>query len=542
MDSFKNEFSLPLIGNCASVSIAPSVLFSAAPSLSLSEMPSLAPSGSNVPSTFPSSSSSPSLLSSLEPTITPTNESPEKNEFIDIDNFGRRYFPKQISSLPTYVYPIIPDCTKHMGLAGCVVLPSHREGPVPEWAGKIHAAPPICENESCQLGLPQSPSELMSNSSLSPMAESKYFESGVSSIVGGSSETYAMAIADVDNDGWLDMVVGNYGMQPNLLVLNDQSRRFDDEERARELPGIQSNTACVAIAHLNNDTFLDIIFGNDGQPNLVLLSDSSGWFEATELAGGNRTSAVVVADANDDGWLDIIFTNKNEANQVLFNDGNGGFENDENSIEVLPGGSLDTTSVAAADMNNDGWVDLIFGNFGDHIQLLWNDGAGNFVLDRAFKLPRGNTNAIAAADVNNDGWVDIIVGRESQRNQLLLSKGHAVNAPVLHDIEKIDLPGGALKTKSIAVADLNNDGWIDVVVAHTDNNINQLLLNKGIEGHTRYSLFDVALELPGGKSKSLSISVADMDKDGLNDVVVGNQDTSNQLLLNFRLLVLLVKQ
>jgi hypothetical protein len=97
----------------------------------------------------------------------------------------------------------------------------------------------------------------------------------------------------------------------------------------------------------------------------LLINSGDGTFDdnaVEDLPGSTlkMTFSVVVADMNNDGMLDIIFGNVGQNNQLLINAGDGMF--DENSLKDLPGGVLKTTSVAVVDMNNNGMLDLIIGN------------------------------------------------------------------------------------------------------------------------------------------------------------------------------------
>merc|ERR1712038_1516000 len=85
------------------------------------------------------------------------------------------------------------------------------------------------------------------------------------------------------------------------------------------------------------------------------------------------------------------------------------------------------------------------------------------------------------------------------------------------------LPGGAMYTRSIASADINDDGMIDILVGNRDQN-NQLLLNDGDGSYAE------AIDLPGGAMATFSIAAADVNGDGMVDLLIGNNNQNNQLL------------
>lgn len=128
-----------------------------------------------------------------------------------------------------------------------------------------------------------------------------------------------------------------------------------------------------------------------------------------DLPGGAlSTMSVAVGDVNADGWLDLIFTDYNVANQLLLGEGNGTYS----TWQDLPGwslttnqGPLTTLAVAVADVNFDGWLDLIFANYRDANQLLLGTGNHTHPYTEWVNLPGGSHHAysVAVADVDADG-------------------------------------------------------------------------------------------------------------------------------------------
>jgi hypothetical protein len=91
----------------------------------------------------------------------------------------------------------------------------------------------------------------------------------------------------------------------------------------------------------------------------------------------NRTIAVTVFDVDQNGAPNAIFASMGFENSLLLNDGSGGF-----TLAELPGGKLHSTSTEVGDLNNDGYFDIIIGNFNDEFdQIVWNDDGEGFYTD-----------------------------------------------------------------------------------------------------------------------------------------------------------------
>lgn len=115
--------------------------------------------------------------------------------------------------------------------------------------------------------------------------------------------TYSIAVGDVDNDGDLDVVAGNYSGVTNKLYLNDGSGEFPNV--GTEIGSDTDDTMSVAMADMNGDRYLDIITGNNGSTNKLYLNDRGEFTIGTNIGGDtNQTYSIAVGDINSDGHID----------------------------------------------------------------------------------------------------------------------------------------------------------------------------------------------------------------------------------------------
>lgn len=272
---------------------------------------------------------------------------------------------------------------------------------------------------------------------------------------------------------------------------------------------------------------------HDLSENLKPLNDHMFKEQALdELVGSEWSSSwqVATADIDNDGFVDIILSNEGSTNQPFLNNQNGGFQLAGN----LPGGELDTKCIIAADINNDGNIDIIVGNARSDNLLLVNKGGGKF--QSPVVLPGGSeydTWSLAAADFNGDGMLDLVIGNQYENRHLLINdgKGNFTNAVILpvDNHNTFDFMRRAIMLpyypRAIVTADFDNDGDIDTILIN-DRMMSQMLLNNGDGNFTK------GINLPSGMSTTTSLGVGDFNRDGLMDLIIGNYDYTNQLLIN----------
>ena len=239
----------------------------------------------------------------------------------------------------------------------------------------------------------------------------------------GLARTVALAWADYDRDGDLDLAVGN-----GILGTPEQNRLYENDGAGgftgRDEFGV-GQTDTLAWADYDDDGDLDLAVGNGGfgtdEPNALYVNQGNGTFVAQAQFGMGDTASIAWGDADNDGDLDLAVGNWNGGQNFLYvNQGNGTF------TEVQEFGLRDPNTVAWADTDHDGDLDLAVGN-GDFTSAdangLWvNDGGAAFTEQPELGL--GSTDSIAWGDCDGDGDLDAAVGNEHTpaQNQLYLNQ------------------------------------------------------------------------------------------------------------------------
>lgn len=173
------------------------------------------------------------------------------------------------------------------------------------------------------------------------------------------------------------------------------------------------------------------------------------------------------------------------------------------------GAGEDPASVAAADLDGDGSVDLIVANNDDdNVSVLLGNGDGTFDLQVAYAVG-DNPSSVAVGDFNGDGDADIAVSNFRGDNvSVLLGAGDGGFAPAVNYLTG----DGAIW---VAIADLNGDGDLDLAVANS--NVDEVSILLGVGDGT----FGAADNYPAGVYPQ-SVTTGDFDGDGKTDLVVAD--------------------
>jgi hypothetical protein len=301
----------------------------------------------------------------------------------------------------------------------------------------------------------------------------------------GGSVAHSVAIADVNGDGFPDLIVANQYASDSALdgsvgvLLGNGDGTF---QPVVSYDSGGSNARWIAVADVNGDGYPDIIVTNGcasecqstGGLVSVLLNNGEGSFlPATNYSAGSglgSPESVAVGDFNGDGHPDIVVSNQcadtacsTGSLGVLLNNGNGTFAP---AVQYSSGGYYYGLQVAVADMNGDGNLDLIVGNWclnssvclyqqTGAVSVLLGNGDGTFQSPLTFMAGTTVAASIAVGDVNGDGNPDVLVVNGYGVDVLLGNGDGSLQAPVSYSATD--------STISVAIADVNGDGRPDLL-------------------------------------------------------------------------------
>jgi hypothetical protein len=296
--------------------------------------------------------------------------------------------------------------------------------------------------------------------------------------VGAGLWSASCAFGDIDNDGNVDLYVTRYvdftvknnkvctmleqpaychpnvyNALPDILYRNNGDGTFTDISRASGIGVAPGNGLGVVFGDYNDDGWVDIYVANDSTPNFLFHNKGAGVFEevgfraGVALGAGGKPLAGMGTDMGDidgDGLLDIFVTNLSQQAHNLYRNLGKGLFDDITFQSGVGRLTLPFVGFGAAflDYDNDMDLDLAIAN-GDVIDnvgllrdqatyeqlnlLLRNDGSARFTDARAESGPgfalKKPSRALAVADIDNDGDLDILITNVGQSADLLRNDG-----------------------------------------------------------------------------------------------------------------------
>jgi len=286
----------------------------------------------------------------------------------------------------------------------------------------------------------------------------------------------------------------------NIINFVHQEDNYNDFNYEKLIPyKISTGGPAIAIGDINNDGFEDLFLGNSSGNKPQLFSNNGKILKKIKIPEIEKDSLfedvdAVFFDADNDSDLDIyVISGINskrdsiyENDRLYLNNGKGNFTKVKNNI---PNNYLNGSCVKPYDYDNDGDIDLFIGNrsnpndFGATVNsyLLNNDGKGNFSIDQSFSLNSKVTDAVWD-DLDNDGTKDLIISTEWDAPKIFINKNGALK--IKPNNQKIN---GLWQT--VITFDIDSDGDKDILLGNWGMN-NKFNPTEEFPLHMYHSDFD----------------------------------------------------
>lgn len=318
--------------------------------------------------------------------------------------------------------------------------------------------------------------------------------------LGDVDGVWGMTIADVDENGYNDILVGGYYNALKLALANSDGTDYT----IISLSGPSIFLQNANFADINNDGDIDLFACHDEGLSTPYEGDGAGYLtynsdlintESTVPSDNSGNYGSIWTDYDNDGDLDLYISkcrlgvddpNDGRRRNLLFqNDGNNNFTDVAESAGLLP--FAQSWSANFEDIDNDGDFDAVVINHGITTQIYVNNGDGTFtditadtgIVSELLDIVKGIQ--VMMEDFDNDGFIDIFITSRDDEHKIFLNNGDLTFTD-----ETIALPGGTTKIQSGALGDLNNDGFIDILAAHAygynnpyEERPDQMFINEG---------------------------------------------------------------
>lgn len=375
-------------------------------------------------------------------------------------------------------------------------------------------------------------------------ASAQHWRDDTAATIGATAEwTNKVEIADVDGDGWLDILFANGrgyqtpGPAEACRVFRNKglwtgAAPFFEEITAQVFGTATGHARVIKVRDVDADGDADVFVGNTyGDASRLYRRDAAGWTDVTATAlpaGMPRVGDADFGDVDGDGDLDLVLADWGTGSLMtgapprLYTNSGAGVFTDATATAIPAIAVKWSWELDLVDVDDDFDLDLLLASkLGTGSFLLRNDGTGRFTDDSAAALPQFTNNyEFEAMDLDGDLDLDVATINDGTggRNHLFRNdRGRYV------DVTDQNLTGPSNPTDDdnmVAYLDVDVDGDADMIVGSLGGP-DRLLVNDGMG---RMTLATGAI--PGDSPGTLGIAVGDLDGDHRLDLVDAQGETA----------------
>lgn len=369
------------------------------------------------------------------------------------------------------------------------------------------------------------------------ISNSNYWESS------DSATTIDIEWADINLDGYLEMIVaniGNHGFSPEVIqIFSNERGILQNSPKWALISNLFTPITPIDIEMIDFDGDLDpdisLAYTNNDGDYIAIYENINGDFSSSPeqiFPLGETPRALEWGDMNDDGQYDLV-VGMSENIEIYFSNSNNTITNwesitfpDQNVITI--GRSYNIVDMEIGDLDDDGDMDLVVANWGSYSIAIINEEndfseiAVGYDVDEAY--------SVAIGDINGDGYQDIVLGTSGPYwcspdcgginklffyNQVYSSYSESTWNPSWIDENNW---GFTDYTMDVELGDIDRDGDLDLLVAN--DGTNKLYLNhEGIFSNK-------ASWLSSNDDLSYKISFSDVNADGNLEIISGNHENN----------------